>query len=167
MRRLFFIWAGVALLLDQTSKYLVRTLVRVGDPVRLAGDWVRIVVTSNEHGVFGLKYGHQLLYLVLPIVGSSVIIWFGLKAKDRWSASAFGLVLGGALGNLIDRLMLGGQVVDFVDMGVGRLRWFTYNIADACLVVGIIMLLGREFLSRPGRQPQSGQPEPEEPLPPA
>jgi len=167
IRRLFFFWAGAALLLDQVSKYLVRTLVRAGGSVELVGTWVRIVSTSNQHGVFGLKYGPQVLYLALPIVGSAVIVWLGLKAKDRWSASALGLVLGGALGNLVDRLMLNGGVVDFIDMGVGDLRWFTYNVADACLVVGIIMLLVRELLFRPGPQPQSSLPEPEETRPPA
>ncbi len=166
-RRLFFIWAGVALLLDQVSKYLVRTRLRTGGPVELLGTCLRLVRTGNQHGVFGLRYGPRLLYLVLPVVGSMAVVWLGLRAKDRWSATALGLVLGGALGNLVDRLVLGGQVLDFIDMGVGNVRWYTYNVADACLVVGIVMLLVRELLFRPRAEPQPPQTEPAEAPPPA
>jgi signal peptidase II len=59
----------------------------------------------------------------------------------------FGLLIGGALGNLIDRVRF-GYVIDFIDMGIGNLRWFTYNLADAFITVGAIFLLAREFFRK-------------------
>jgi signal peptidase II len=148
-RRQFFIFAGIALSLDQATKIAVRALLPEGRSVNLLGTYLRIFHGRNEHGVFGIQYGPQFIYYVLPVIGSLAVLWLGWRARDRWSATALGLVLGGAIGNLVDRIYLGGRVVDFIDMGTRDWRWFTYNLADACLVVGIVMLLVRELLMRP------------------
>jgi signal peptidase II len=165
IRRLFLFWAGLALVLDQASKSLVGWLVREGETVRLLGDFLRVAHGGNEHGVFGLRYGPQWAYYLLPVVGSAVVLWLGLRARDRWTATAFGLILGGAVGNLVDRVLRGGRVVDFVDMGIGNWRWFTYNVADVCLVVGIVTLLAHELFTQPERVAEPRPPTPDQ-LPP-
>jgi hypothetical protein len=70
----------------------------------------------------------------------------GLRSPDRWFGIAIGMILGGGIGNNpIDRVRF-GSVVDFTDMGIGNSRWYTYNLADAFAVAGVIMLLAHEFL---------------------
>jgi len=74
-----------------------------------------------------------------------VVIYLGLRSPDRWFGIGLGMILGGGVGNnLIDRVRF-GSVVDFIDMGIGSTRWYTYNLADAFAVAGVIMLLTHEF----------------------
>ncbi len=144
--RRWFIWAAImSLLIDQASKVLACSLLEEHVPVRVLGDFIRFIRTSNPHGLFGLNYGPKFIYFVLPLVGIALVIYFAFKTKDRWLLVAYGMVLGGAIGNLVDRARL-SSVIDFVDMGIGRIRWYTFNPADAFLLSGIIMLLGRMLL---------------------
>ncbi len=148
-----FVWAAIAsLFLDQLSKMLIYGLFGGGSAdlpggVRVLGDVLRFVYERNQHGVFGLEYGPPVIYLVLPVAGSALVLWLGLRAVGSWLAIAYGLILGGAVGNLIDRIRL-GYVIDFIVVELPRLRfrWYTFNLADAFLVIGVIMLVGHEFL---------------------
>ena len=147
MIRRCFVWAAIlGLFFDQVTKLAVYGMLAPGESVRLAGNFLRIIHADNPQGVFGLSFGPQFLYYVLPAIGSILVVVFALRARDRWSATAFGLILGGAVGNLVDRIRLGGHVIDFIDVGWRGWRWYVFNVADACVVCGIIILLGREFL---------------------
>ena len=87
--------------------------------------------------------------------------YLGLRSPDRWFGIGLGLILGGGVGNnLIDRVRF-GSVVDFIDMGIGNTRWYTYNLADAFAVAGVIMILAHEFLGwgKAKPPPASGPPE--------
>jgi len=125
--------------------------------VRLLGDVLRLSYEQNRQGVFGLRFGPQFLYLLLPLAAAALVIWFGLRVKDAWSATAYGMILSGAVGNVIDRARL-GYVIDFIVFEVRRLgfQWYTFNLADAFVVVGVIMLLGREFLWRTKKSEERG-----------
>jgi signal peptidase II len=110
------------------------------------GDALRFSLTMNPRGLFGMSYGPIWMHYVLPILVVIVVIYLAWRSPDRWAAIALGLVLGGgASNNLIDRVRL-GSVVDFIDMGIGNARWYTYNLADAFAVAGVIMILAYEFL---------------------
>jgi len=126
---------------DQLTKYLARTnLERVGD-VSVIGNLLRLHLVYNYHGVFGFSFGDGIiLRYLLPIVGIAFIILLSLRAKSGFSLFIYGLILGGALGNIFDRVVF-GRVTDFIDMGIGRWRWWTYNLADAFIVIGIFLLL--------------------------
>jgi len=98
---------------------------------------------------------------VLPLLAAGLVVLYGLRAGDRWSASAFGLILGGALGNVIDRAGL-SYVIDFLLIDVvGRpvvildrvtiMPWPVFNLADAFVFGGAVMLIGRELLRRPAK----------------
>jgi hypothetical protein len=81
----------------------------------------------------------------------------GLRSPDRWFGIAIGMILGGGIGNnLIDRVRF-GSVVDFTDMGIGNSRWYTFNLADALGVAGIIMVLAYVYFDR-GRQWPAARP---------
>jgi len=151
-----FIWTAViALLLDQVSKVLAHNLLALHVPHPVLGQVLRFVLTMNRRGLFGMSYGPIWVHYVLPLLGMCLVIYFALRSSSRWSSVAFGLILGGGLGNnLIDRVRL-GSVIDFIDFGFGNWRWYTFNLADAFVVVGVIMLLGHEFFG-----PKQGQAAP-------
>lgn len=142
----FALTALLALLLDQLSKVWVRASLPMHVPQRVWGETLRFSLTMNERGLFGMSYGAAWVHLALPFAVVVLVTYFGLRATHRWSSIALGLILGGGVGNnLIDRVRF-GSVVDFIDFGVGNWRWYTFNLADAFAVAGVLMLLVYDFL---------------------
>ena len=137
-----------AFLVDQISKLvIVNTITPFDPPMNVIGTLLRFKLTYNPFGVFSISFGPNILYYVLSIIGVVFLTIVGLSLKDRTSVVVFGIIIGGALGNIFDRVRL-DYVIDFVDMGFGNLRWFTYNLADAFITVGAIFLLVREVFFR-------------------
>jgi signal peptidase II len=142
----FIVSAVLALVLDQVSKLLILQHETLHVSRQVLGDALRFSLTMNERGLFGMSYGPHWMHYALPIVVVVIVIYLGLRSPDRWFGIALGMVLGGGVGNnLIDRVRF-GSVVDFIDMGIGNTRWYTYNLADAFAVAGVIMILAHEFL---------------------
>ncbi|MBA2556342.1 MAG: signal peptidase II [Chloroflexi bacterium] len=146
--------AAAVVALDQISKSLVDARFPIAtihpgagsglaDPAPLLGDLVRIAKTYNDGGIFGL-FGAAAPVLALAsiaVIGVILVYQARQGARSGWLLSAIlGLLLGGAVGNLIDRLRF-GYVIDFVDMGIGDLRWYTFNVADAAISLSILGLL--------------------------
>lgn len=137
-----------AFLLDQISKIvIVNSFSPFDPPVNIIGSVLRFKLTYNPYGVFSIAYGPPILYFVLSILGIIVLTLVSLNTKNRLNVIVFGIIVGGALGNIFDRIRL-DYVVDFIDMGIGTLRWFTYNLADAFITVGALFLLGRELFTK-------------------
>lgn len=133
--------AGAIVVADQASKALVTAAVPFGDVVPLAGDLLRIAPAPNSGAIFGLFRDQAPLFAVLSLaVLAMIVVYHARSARNVLLTLALGLLLGGAVGNLIDRFRL-GYVLDFVDMGIGDLRWYTYNVADASITVSIALLL--------------------------
>ena len=111
-------------------------------PTPILGDLVRIAKSYNDGGIFGLAGDSApvLAAASLVVIGIIVVVQARQGRGDPLLTVALGLLLGGALGNLVDRIRH-GHVVDFVDMGVGDTRWYTWNIADAAISVAIVLLL--------------------------
>ena len=110
--------------------------------VPVLGDVVRIAKTYNDGGIFGL-FGESAAVLGLASIGVIVLIVVYQARQGRHSALltlTLGLLLGGAIGNLIDRLRF-GHVIDFVDLGIGGVRWYTFNVADAAISGAILLLV--------------------------
>ncbi len=133
----------IAFFLDQLTKSLIVNLIGPR-PVSLLGSLLRLQVVYNTRGIFGLSFGSNQIYFLLPIIGIVVLGYLLFMSHNRMESIVVGLIVGGALGNLIDRIRI-GAVVDFIDMGIGRLRWPTYNLADAFITIGIIILILRGF----------------------
>ncbi len=135
-------------LIDQISKILIVNFLTPFDPpVNVISSLLRFKLTYNPYGVFSISLGPNILYYIFSIIGIFILIYIGLSLKDKTSVVVFGIIIGGALGNIFDRLRL-DYVIDFIDMGIGNLRWFTYNFADACITVGAIFLLMRGLFSK-------------------
>jgi signal peptidase II len=142
-----------ALLLDQILKIIVvNTITPFEPPMNVLGSLLRFKLTYNPYGVFSISFGPGFLYYVFNVVGIVILTYVGLSSKDKLSVILFGLIIGGALGNVFDRVRL-NYVIDFIDMGVGDFRWFTYNLADAFITVGAVFLLVRELFSVKKKEP--------------
>jgi signal peptidase II len=135
----------LAFFLDQLTKlFVVNYLKPLQSPTEIVGSILRLKLTFNPYGVFGISFGPSELNHVFSLVGIIVLLYVAFTLQDRTNLIVFGLLIGGAIGNALDRLRF-GYVIDFIDMGIGDLRWFTYNLADAFLTVGVIFLLVREI----------------------
>lgn len=145
---IFILVTALVFIIDQTSKYFaVKFLSNPGKEINILGDYLRLNLVYNPNLVWGLPLRNQLTYYFLPLIGIGIVVYLALKTHTKFDAVIWGLMLAGALGNFIDRLRL-GYVVDFIDMGIGNARWPTYNLADSALVIGMILLLIKLFLSR-------------------
>ena len=134
-----FVIMGLVLLADQLTKYLVETripLYGVWAPIPALEGIFRIVHTTNTGAVFGLFQGTGMFFAALAVVVAGAIVYFNLTLPgNQWAIRvALGLQLGGALGNLIDRLRQ-GHVTDFIDTG----PWYIWNLADLAITSGVIL----------------------------
>ena len=140
----WLVFLGLAALvmgLDQLTKAWLTSFLQPGQSVSVLGDYIRLVHSQNNGGLFGLFRGQAIVFGLISIVVIGLIVAYHAKAGGgRYMSITLGLLLGGALGNLIDRLRL-GFVVDFVDAGVGHLRWYTFNVADAGISFSLLLLL--------------------------
>ncbi|MBM3307306.1 MAG: signal peptidase II [Candidatus Eisenbacteria bacterium] len=146
------LWTGLAVLVaDQAVKRLVVALMALGDSVEVLGPAVRITRTENTGAAFGLFRGGGAVFVVVSALASVCIIALSRRIARlrRVEQLAFALVLGGALGNLVDRVRH-GAVVDFIDIGIRDLRWPAFNVADSAIVIGVALLAAR-FLLFPHR----------------
>ncbi len=144
------------MVLDQLTKAWIVANIALGQVVDVVGDLVRLVITRNNGALFGLFSSSATLFAIGQ-PGGPRPDRRGITPGRRRSlllSIALGLLLGGAIGNLIDRLRL-GYVVDFVDIGLGNLRFFTFNVADSAISLAILLLL---FLAvRPSAEPADRQ----------
>lgn len=127
---------------DQLTKTLVVASLPFGARHEVLGDVVQLWHVRNTGAAFSLFPGATWLFLVVTAGALVMIAWLyrAFRTRGAWIHVILGAVLGGTLGNLTDRLRY-GYVVDFVSVGVGDLRWPTFNVADAALVVGIGLLV--------------------------
>jgi signal peptidase II len=137
--------AGTALPIyaaDQVTKAVVAANLAVGERVQVIGDLVQIWHARNSGAAFSLFRGELWLFLTVTVAALVMIAYFhvSLRGRGLWLQAVLGMILAGALGNLTDRLRQ-GEVVDFVSVGIGDLRWPTFNVADSAVVVGILILV--------------------------
>jgi signal peptidase II len=166
---LFFAIAGTVLVVDQLTKALLVSLLPAeGQRLSVVGELVRLVHSRNSGALFGLFQDQALLFGVVSVGVVALIIWYHASSgRNALLTVALGLLLGGALGNMLDRLRL-GYVLDFVDVGIGDLRFYTFNAADAAISCAILLLLLSAVL--PGRfvldkvEPQRPSGDPAEPV---
>ena len=118
-----------------------------GGPTPVLGDLVRIAKGYNDGGIFGLlgSTAPILAAASVAVIGIIVLVQARQGRGDPLLTVALGLLLGGAIGNLLDRVRF-GHVVDFVDMGIGGLRFYTFNVADAAISVAVVLLLAHGIL---------------------
>ncbi len=141
-----WLWlALVVVVLDQVTKQLASAYLALHEPVALI-PMLNLTLMHNTGAAFSFLSqagGWQRWFFVLLALGVSIgiTVWISrLNRSQRWLAAALALVLGGALGNVWDRVVL-GYVVDFIDVYYGRWHWPAFNIADSAITVGAVMLV--------------------------
>lgn len=145
-----WLWLSLFVVLsDQASKLLVDHKMRLYESIPLIPHF-QLTYLRNEGAAFSFlsQAGgwQRWFFIILAVVASSLICFWLLKLRREQKAEAIGwsLVLGGAIGNLIDRAVL-GYVIDFLDVYYGSWHWPAFNIADSAITVGVAMLLWNSF----------------------
>ena len=156
-----FLAAGVPLLLaDRASKWLAFAYLQpIAVPHRLLGNVVRLTLLLNRDAAMNLTLGawSRWGFAAIAIIGVIVVVRLLQVSPPaaRFRSVALGLVAAGAIGNLIDRLRWDRGVVDFIDVGIGLHRFWTFNIADSGVMIGAVLLafvVSREQHPTPSRR---------------
>lgn len=132
--------AAVVYALDRMTKLWVEAALAGRPPIEIVPGVLSFNYTTNSGGAFGLGRSAPWVFAGATVLVSVVIVFVSFRLDRRPLALALGLILGGALGNLTDRILngpgLSGSVIDFIDLQV----WPVFNLADASIVVGAIVL---------------------------
>jgi signal peptidase II len=143
---LFLGLAVVVVVVDQLTKAWLVARLQPGEFEPVIGDLLRIVHSQNSGALFGLFKDQALLFGIVSVAVVGLIVWYhGSSGRNTLLSLALGLLLGGAIGNMIDRFRI-GYVVDWVDAGIGTLRFYTFNVADSMITVAILLLLLGAFM---------------------
>ncbi len=142
--RIFAVAVALTLVADQLTKSWARSALLLGRRVPFLGafwDWELSYNPGSAFGLFNTVDAAKIFLTIVGLAACVAIVFIVRKASDDrgFNAAAYGLVFGGALGNVIDRLAF-GKVTDFVLWHVGEHRWPQFNVADAALVVGVVIL---------------------------
>ncbi len=136
----FFGLAAGVVVVDQLAKLAVTSNLDPGESIRVIGDYLRIVFGQNTGALFGLFKDNALMFGIVSIaVIALIVIYHARSGGNVYLTITLGLLLGGAVGNMLDRLRL-GYVVDFVDVGIGDARFYTFNVADSAISLAILLL---------------------------
>ncbi len=157
-RGIAFAIAGLVFLADQISKWIVTHPLRLQERgvIELAPifdlKWVENYGVSMGFLTANSDLGRWLLVLLTAVIATGVVVWIW-REKLRPDAIALGLVLGGAIGNILDRMRF-GHVVDFADLHFGDWHPFlVFNVADAAITIGVLLLVLRALLTRERKDP--------------
>jgi signal peptidase II len=146
--------AVVWLVADQVTKALVAANIQVGGQSQVLGDLVIIWHVRNSGSAFSMFQfqGSLILFYVVHVLAIGMVAYFHRTFHDRslWLQVILGMLLGGSIGNLADRIRH-GYVTDFISVGFGDTRFPTWNIADSGITVGIILLVAYLVLFEPRR----------------
>jgi signal peptidase II len=151
--RLFTISLLIALTLDQLSKQWIIRHFYYGETEPVIAGWLDLTHVRNPGGAFSFFANGEpdvrlTFFIGTSLLAIAMLVFFFLKLppEDRITGASLGAVLGGALGNLIDRMVY-GEVIDWIDVHLtATYTWPTFNVADACIVVGVIVLLFGTFI---------------------
>ncbi|HTK94512.1 MAG TPA: signal peptidase II [Terriglobales bacterium] len=155
MRRWYLLTSVIVLVLDRVTKWMVSENIALHDTIQVIPGFFRLTHVQNRGAAFGLfaespsewKVGLLVLFSVVALVVVSALLWRNSHAFNL-TGTALALILGGAVGNLWDRL-LSGHVVDFLDFYIDTYHWPAFNVADSAIVVGATLLVA-EILFKQG-----------------
>lgn len=145
-------------LFDQITKLAVRFYFQYGKPHEIIGDLIRLTYIENPGMAFGIQFGGQQFFTIFALLATGVIFVYIVRAREEKVILriALALILGGAVGNLIDRFLY-GKVVDFIDVGFGTTRWPIFNMADSAVTIGMIILIGLVLFDRSSQKAEEDE----------
>ena len=133
----------IVVVLDQITKYLALTYINPYDSFRIL-PFLHLVLVTNKGAAFGMfKHIGSSFFIAASVIAIIFVIYLLIRGKE--DHLGLSLILGGAIGNLIDRILY-GSVVDFIDLSIGKYHWPAFNIADSALSVGVTIILLNNLL---------------------
>ena len=149
----YFIIISIIVLFDQLSKIWIKTNLAYRESIEILGNFLKFTYVENPGIAFGISVGKfSLVILFLSIGIIAFIIKEIIASTDNFSSISLSMILGGAIGNMIDRICVHipslnyGGVIDFIDIGNLSYRWYTFNIADTAVTIGVILYLLHSLL---------------------
>lgn len=143
--------SAVVVVLDQVTKALTRSHMDLYDSVPVIMNFFHLTYITNDGMAFGLKFpGGTVVFTVVSIILTIVIFLYLWKEKNNHFLMrlSLALILAGAIGNLIDRILY-GEVVDFFDFMIGDFHWYIFNVADSAVTIGMVFFLYFSFFIQP------------------
>lgn len=144
--------SALIIILDQTAKYWISQKFMLGE-IKPVTDFFSLVLFHNQGAAFSFlnsagKFAVWIFAVIAAIVSLLIIIWLAkLPAGNKWQACALSLILGGALGNLVDRIAH-GYVIDFLFFHYKQFSWPAFNVADSAITIGAFILVVGLFIYR-------------------
>lgn len=141
----------LAVIADQITKHLARSYLVPHESIPIIGKFFRLTYVENSGIAFGINFeGGSLVFTITSFVATLLVIGYAWRFRHREMSLrlALALIAGGAVGNVIDRLLF-GKVVDFLDFSVAGFHWPTFNVADSCVTVGVFLFLYHSFVRTP------------------
>lgn len=146
-RALFALVSAAILLLDQVTKQLVTAAMPLHSSVEVIPNLFHLTLVTNRGALFGLLHDlpdpyRSSLFTLVPLLAIGLIVFFQMRTtlQDILAHTGLALILGGALGNLVDRIRL-GHVIDFLDVFIGDHHWPAFNAADSSICIGVSLLI--------------------------
>jgi signal peptidase II len=146
------VYSIIAVAVDQITKAITRATMDLYDSVSILGDFFRLTYVENSGIAFGINFqGGTVVFTFLASVATVGVAWYLWKSQeaDFIHRLALSLILGGAVGNLMDRFLF-GRVVDFFHFSIGQYSWPVFNVADSCVTVGMVLFLYSGYVSEDG-----------------
>ncbi len=154
-KKILFMLSAVLIILDRVTKVLAELFLKDrNQPVHVIEGFFSLIYSTNQGALFG--FGHNLsdplrfaALNILPLVVIVIIVIILLKARpeEKFVSLGMSMILGGAIGNLIDRFMY-GKVIDFLDFYIGRYHWPTFNLGDTFITIGIVCIFFELIVKR-------------------
>ncbi|SET63045.1 signal peptidase II [Paenibacillus sp. NFR01] len=138
----YYLIALIVFLLDQGTKYIIATRLELAEQIPVIGNFFIITSHRNQGAAFGILQGQRWFFILITVIVVAGMVWYLNKARKtrKLLPTALALVLGGAVGNFLDR-MLNGEVVDFLMFNFGSYTFPIFNVADSCIVIGVALII--------------------------
>ena len=140
--RILFV-SSILVLTDQLSKFVVRKTMLLYESIPVIPEFFHLTYVTNDGMAFGINFPFGIyIFSTISIIFTIFLFWYLWSIKDQGIIIRIGvgLIIAGAIGNLIDRVFL-GEVVDFLDFMIGNYHWYVFNLADSYVTVGMGFIL--------------------------
>lgn len=158
---IYYIIAFIVFLVDQGSKWLIKTKMDLHEEISVIGDFFYITSHRNRGAAFGILQDQRWFFIVVTLIVVAALVWYIQKIKsqpDKMLPLALSLVLAGAIGNFVDRLTM-GEVVDFFKFNFGSYTFPIFNVADSAIVIGVALIILDTLLEATREKRREGQQE--------
>lgn len=135
--------SAIMVFADQISKTVVRNTMSLYESIPVIPEFFHLTYVSNDGMAFGINFPLGIyVFSAISILFTGFLFWYlwSIKDDEILIRTGVALILAGAIGNLIDRILL-GEVVDFLDFMIGDFHWYVFNLADSCVTIGLGFVL--------------------------